>query len=240
MPVSDATSAETSARKCPVIAIDGPAASGKGTLSRRLAAELGLAHLDTGSLYRAVALLLLRAGSDPGDGVAAASEAMTLTPGKVADLSKDPALRNDATAAAASRVSAISAVREALLDFQREFAEQPPALADGTPAKGAVLDGRDIGTVICPDAEAKLFVTASTEVRAQRRLNELQGRGVPAIYENVLEEMKDRDARDSQREVSPLVPAADAFLLDTSALDADQALHAALTFIRTRPAFKDL
>lgn len=226
----------------PVIAIDGPAASGKGTLARRVAAELGCAHLDTGALYRAVGLGLLRAGLDPAITEAATAEAATaearaLTPVILADRLADPELRTDGTAVAASKVSAVPAVRTALLDFQRAFAARPPSLADGRPARGAVLDGRDIGTVICPDAGAKLFVTASAEVRAMRRLNELRARGVPAIYAVVLEDMKDRDARDSQRAVAPLRPADDAFLLDTSALNAEEAFAAALSFIRSRPGF---
>ncbi|WP_114393255.1 (d)CMP kinase [Oleisolibacter albus] len=215
-----------------VIAIDGPAASGKGTLARRIAATLGFAHLDTGGLYRAVGLVRLRQGGDPADAVAAAVAARSLTPDSIGTLTADPALRADETARAASVVSAVPAVRAALLDFQRDFARTPPA-----GAAGAVLDGRDIGTVVCPDAPAKLFVTATTEVRAERRLKELLGRGIGAIYADVLKDMLDRDARDSQRAVAPLVPAADAFLLDTSSLDAEQAFDAAMTFIRSRPGF---
>ncbi|HYE53162.1 MAG TPA: (d)CMP kinase [Azospirillaceae bacterium] len=215
-----------------VVAIDGPAASGKGTLAKRVAAALDFAHLDTGALYRAVGLVVNRRGGSPDDADAAAEAARALTPDAIAELVRDPALRGDEAAQAASKVSAVPDVRAALLDFQRGFAARPPG-----GAAGAVLDGRDIGTVICPDAPAKLFVTATTEVRAERRLKELRGRGVPAIYAAVLEDMKVRDTRDSQRAVSPLVPAGDAFLLDTSAMDADQAFDAAMAFIRSRPAF---
>ncbi|QJE74665.1 (d)CMP kinase [Aerophototrophica crusticola] len=222
----------TSSTRPLVVAIDGPAASGKGTLARRVAQALGFALLDTGGLYRAVALSLIRRGGDLRDTAAAAATARSLTHGDIENLMADPALRLDSTAQGASIVSAVPDVRAALLDFQRGFAAHPPG-----GAKGAVLDGRDIGTVICPAADAKLFVTASPEVRAQRRLNELLGRGDAAIYADVLKDMKDRDARDSQRAVSPLVPAADAYLLDTSSLDAAQAFDAAMTFIRSRPAF---
>jgi len=223
-----------------VVAVDGPAASGKGTLSRRIAQTLGFAHLDTGALYRAVALTVLRGGADPQDGMAAASTALTLSAEEIGHLLADPELRSDATAAAASKVSAIPAVRSALLEFQRRFAAHPPDLADGRPARGAVLDGRDIGTVICPEAPAKLYVTASPEVRAERRFRELQSKGEPAIYADVLKDMKDRDARDSQRAFAPLVQAADAYFLDTSAMDADRAFTAAMAFIRSRPGFADI
>ena len=210
----------------PVIAIDGPAASGKGTLARRLAACYGFAHLDTGSLYRAVGLLVLRAGGDPTDEERALRAAQALSPND--SVLTDPALRGDDVAHAASQVAAMVEVRAALLKFQRDFAACPPG------GRGAVLDGRDIGTGICPNAEAKLFVTASVEVRAERRVKELQAAGLHAIVEIVLEDMKARDERDSRRAVAPLRPAVDAFVLDTSALDADQAFSAALTFIRSR------
>ncbi|AWK87706.1 (d)CMP kinase [Azospirillum thermophilum] len=210
-----------------VIAIDGPAASGKGTLAKRVAAAYGFAHLDTGSLYRAVGVAVLRAGGDPADPAAAGRAARDLHPED--GILADPDLRTDEAAQAASKVAAVPEVRAALLEFQRRFAEQPPG---GAP--GAVLDGRDIGTVVCPGADAKLFVTASVEVRADRRLKELQGRGIPAIPSDVLEDMKARDARDSQRAVAPLRPAADAFVLDTSALDADQAYAAAIAHIGSK------
>ena len=205
-----------------IIAIDGPAAAGKGTLARRLADHFDLALLDTGLLYRAVGMNLVRAGADPDDAAKAAEAARNLKP---EDLEAGD-LRDDAAADAASRVSAVPDVRAALLDFQRSFATEPPG---GT--RGAVLDGRDIGTVVCPDAESKLFVTASPEVRAERRYLELRERGLDAIHGRVLADMKERDARDSERTVSPLEPAKDAFLLDTSDLDADQVFAAALDFI---------
>ncbi len=217
-----------------IIAIDGPAAAGKGTLARRLAGHFGLAILDTGLLYRAVGMKLVRNGRDMDDHDAATEAAETLTP---QDLDADD-LRSDAAADAASRISSIPTVRSALLEFQRSFAANPPDIGPGDSnggapgdTKGAVLDGRDIGTVVCPDADHKLFVTASAEVRAERRFKELRERGLDAIHGRVLADMKERDTRDSQRAVSPLEPAKDAFLLDTSDLDADQAFAAALDFI---------
>lgn len=212
----------------PVVAIDGPAAAGKGTLARRLAAHLGYAYLDTGLLYRAVGLKVLQADADPDDGAAAAAAAAGLA---ATDLD-DPALRGDAVAGAASRVAAVPEVRGVLLDFQRRFAQQPPHAAPG-----AVLDGRDIGTVVCPDADLKLFVTATLEVRAVRRLKELQQRGLAAIDSRVLREMQERDARDSARAVAPLEPAADAVVIDTSELDPDAVFSAALAAFEaaTRP-----
>jgi cytidylate kinase len=208
-----------------IIAVDGPAAAGKGTLARRLAEHFGLARLDTGLLYRAVGLKVVRRGGDPGDGAVAAEAAAALSP---ADL-EDVKLRGDEAANAASKVAAIPEVRARLLEFQRTFARTPPG-----PATGAVLDGRDIGTVVCPDAEVKIFVTASVEVRAQRRLKELRERGLEAIHSRVLQDMEARDARDAGRDVSPLVPAEDAFILDTSALDADAVFATALDFIESQ------
>jgi CMP/dCMP kinase len=194
-----------------VVAIDGPAASGKGTLARRLAACLGLAHLETGALYRATGLLVLEGGGDPADPAAAIVAARRVDAGMLSD----PRLRSEAVAAASSVVAAIPEVRAALLDFQRNFAAHPPA-----PARGAVLDGRDIGSVVCPAADVKLFVTASPEVRAQRRLAELQASGLMAIYEDVLRELKDRDARDAERSTAPLAAPPDAIVVDTTSLDA--------------------
>lgn len=201
-----------------IVAIDGPAASGKGTLARRLAERFSLAHLDTGKLYRATALSVLDTGGDPADPEAAVAAARRLAPASLGD----PGLLSEAVARASSIVSAIPAVREALLAMQRDFAAHSPALVDGRPSLGVVLDGRDIGTAVCPDAAVKLFVTASPEVRATRRLKELRERGAPSIYEDVLEDMKERDARDSSRRVAPLAAAPDAIILDTTGLDADQ------------------
>ena len=208
-----------------IIAIDGPAAAGKGTLARRLAAHLDFAFLDTGLIYRATGMKVVRAGGDPSDVAAAEAAARSLSPEDMAA----PGLRDDEAAQAASKVAAIPGVRAALLEFQRGFAHSPP---DGK--KGAVLDGRDIGTVVCPDAPAKLFVTARTEIRAERRLKELQERGLPAIYAAVLRDMKERDARDSNRGVAPLEPAKDALLLDTSDLDAEAVFAEALSFVQSR------
>ena len=206
----------------PVIAVDGPAASGKGTLARRLATQFGFAYLDTGKLYRAVGVKVLRAGGDPEDEGAAGTAARTLD---VRDLD-DPALSGDEAASAASKVAAIKAVRRAFLAFQRAFAATPPGGSDG-----AVLDGRDIGTVICPDATAKLFVTAEVEVRADRRHKELLSRGETSIYPRVLEELKARDAHDMKREAAPLKPAEDAVVLDTTAMTAGEAFAEALRIV---------
>jgi len=206
-----------------IIAIDGPAAAGKGTLARRLAAELGFDYLDTGLIYRAVGMNLHRAGTDPADEAAAVAAALALVPTDLAATD----LRGDDAAQAASKVAAIPGVRSALLEFQRRFAHTPPG------GKGAVLDGRDIGTVVCPDAEIKLFVTASLEKRAERRLKELQAAGRGGIQSAVLADMKERDDRDRNRSVAPLKPADGAIVLDTSDLDADQAFAVALSHIRT-------
>lgn len=208
-----------------IIALDGPAASGKGTLAKRLAQHFGYAHLDTGKLYRAVGLAVLQSGGDPENAAAAESAANALVP---SDLD-NPALSGDDAAGAASKVAAIPAVRAALLAFQRRFAESPP---DGAP--GAVIDGRDIGTVVCPDAPAKLFVTADVEIRAERRHKELLGRGETSIYARVLQDLTERDERDSNRAVSPLQTASDAVVLDTSAMDPDAAFAAALAHVEKR------
>jgi cytidylate kinase len=209
------------------IAIDGPAAAGKGTLARRLAAEYNLAYLDSGSLYRGTALTLLRAGRESPDEAAAVEAAQRLRP----ELLTDPEIRAEATGRLASRVAAIPAVRAALLDWQRGFAQHPPG-----GKRGAVLDGRDIGTVVLPDAMVKLFITASDEARAMRRFKELQGKGETAIYARVLEDMRERDARDTARSTAPMRPAEDALIIDTSALDADQVFRLAKDHIDRRLA----
>ena len=208
-----------------LIAIDGPSAAGKGTLSRRLAAYYGLAHLDSGLLYRAVGARLLRAGRDAGDAEAAIAAA------RLVDFPEldGPELREEPVAQAASRVATIPGVREALLDLQRRFAHHPPG-----GFKGAILDGRDIGTVVCPEAPIKLFITASAAARALRRHRELLRRGRESIYARVLQDMTERDARDRGRAISPLIPAPDAIVIDSSDLDADAAFALALDLIERR------
>ena len=193
-----------------IIAVDGPAASGKGTLAKALAAQYGLRHLDTGALYRAVARDVMAASGDLDDPAAIAETARRLDPETI----DDPGLRKPGVGEAASM--------EALLAFQRDFARRPP---------GAVLDGRDIGTVVCPDADIKLFVTASAEARAERRHRELAAADASIDYDSVLAEIRRRDARDSERAAAPLKPAADAHLLDTTNLDIEAAFKAAIELI---------
>ena len=205
-----------------LIAVDGPGASGKGTIARALAAHFKLPHMDTGLLYRAVALNLWRWGGD------LSSEFEALRACDVAGVDpEDPEIRSEPVSSIASRVSAYPSVRAALLDRQREFAGQPG---------GAVLDGRDIGTVVAPDADAKLFVTATPEIRAQRRVRELLERGLPAHYEDVLTDIRARDERDSSREAAPLRKADDADVLDTSELGVDEAIAEAIRLIEARLA----
>ena len=194
------------------IAIDGPAASGKGTLARRLAEHFDLAYLDTGAIYRAVARDVLAAGHDPADAEAAAAQARRLDPASLGD----PRLRDEDVARASSVVAAHAPVRAALLDFQRRFAAVPPS-----GKRGAVLDGRDIGTVVCPDAPLKLYITAGIEARAGRRHKELAARGEDQDFADVLADLEARDARDSARATAPLKQAQDAVLIDTTALDAE-------------------
>ena len=197
-----------------VIAIDGPAASGKGTIAEGLGRVFGYPVLDSGLLYRAVGVMVLREGGDPHDPATAEAAARALDP-KALD---DPAFRTREAGEAASVVAAHPAVRAALKAFQRNFADQQP---------GAVIDGRDIGTVIAPEAPAKLFITASAEVRAERRFRQLQGQGETVRYDDILEDIRRRDARDSSRDASPLVRAEDAALLDTTGLSISQAADAA-------------
>ena len=201
-----------------IIAIDGPAASGKGTLAKRIAEYFGLAHLDTGLLYRAVARDLRKREGAREDAATAAAVARSLDP-KTLD---DPSLRDPGVGEAASVVARIPAVRSAILNYQRDFARRP---------EGAVLDGRDIGTVVCPDADVKIYVTATPQVRAGRRCREMESRGEAAIYEEVLADILQRDARDAGREVSPMRPAADAVLLDTTNLDIEAAFDTAVGVI---------
>lgn len=206
-----------------IIAIDGPAASGKGTLARRIAVHFRLAHLDTGLLYRAVARDVRKAGGALDDPAAAAAAAASLDPESL----KDPGLRNPGLGEEASIVARIPQVRIAILAYQRAFARRP---------EGAVLDGRDIGTVVCPDADIKLYVTASPEVRAERRYREQLARGEPATLQAVLADIRRRDERDAGRDVSPMRPADDAFLLDTSNLDIEAAFDTAVGVISRKVA----
>jgi cytidylate kinase len=203
------------------IAIDGPAASGKGTLAKRIAAHYGLGCLDTGLLYRAVARDVLATGGSLEDKAAAVSAARALDPATL----DDAGLRLPGVGDAASIVAKVPEVRRQLLAFQRDFARQEP---------GAVLDGRDIGTVVCPDADVKIFVTADVEVRARRRFEEQRARGEPVTYEGVLEVIRRRDERDAGRADAPMTRAEDAVLLDTTHLTVEQALAWALDLIRTK------
>jgi cytidylate kinase len=214
---------EGSAAKLVIVAIDGPAASGKGTIARRLAQEFGLAYLDTGSLYRKTAFLVLEAGGDPSNNDDAVTAAKAVSGHPVAD----EALRTREVSEAASIVSAIPAVRAALVEVQKNFGQNPPILEDGTPAKGAIVDGRDIGTVIFPDADVKLYVTASPEERARRRHLELHDRGEEAGFAEILADVRARDERDASRDISPMKPAEDAHLLDTTDLSIEAAFEAA-------------
>jgi cytidylate kinase len=207
-----------SAVRAMIIAIDGPAAAGKGTLAARLARHFGLAYLDTGLLYRAVGKRLADRGLDPDDAAAAAHAAEMLDPEEL----ENPALRGHEAGELASRVAVHSDVRRALLVFQREFARRPG---------GAVLDGRDIGTAVVPDADVKIYVTATATVRAARRTSELRSKGRDIAYATILDEIMARDARDAGRAAAPLAVAPDAVILDTSALDANAAFEKAVAIV---------
>ena len=211
-----------------VIAIDGPAASGKGTLARTLAGRLGYAYLDTGALYRLVGYKVLESGGDAADEAVALYAAQNLSQTLKPDDLQNPALRTDNVGQAASKVAKFAGVRAALLQFQKDFAAKPPA-----GVSGVILDGRDIGTVICPDAPVKLFVTASVEERSKRRYLELTAKGISTTMDDVLADMKERDARDSGRDTAPLKPADDAHILDTSQMDAAAVLEKALSIIES-------
>ena len=201
-----------------IIAVDGPSAAGKGTVAKAIAKHLGYHFLDTGSLYRMVGLAMLNAGKTGDDVKAAMKFAETLEPSSVVDKE----LRTEVVAAMASQVAVIPEVRQALLEFQRQFAKREP---------GAVLDGRDIGTVVCPDADLKFFVTASTQVRAHRRLAELKTLGVRTDYTAVLEDVMARDERDANRTTAPTKPADDAIMIDTSELDREEVIAAVMGVI---------
>jgi cytidylate kinase len=208
-----------------IIAVDGSAASGKGTLAKRLARHFDLAHLDTGSLYRALGLQLVKQGANPENinEIQAISESQHLD----LRLCDDPQIRTDEIASIASIIAPITAVRANLLKLQRDFAASPPH------GKGAVLDGRDIGSVVLPDAPIKLFIDADLEVRADRRIKELLRAGQSAMFRDVLEDMRVRDQRDRERDVAPLRAVSDAKIIDTSDMDADQVFAAALDHITT-------
>ena len=211
--------------KSVVIAVDGTAASGKGTLAKKLAAHFHFAHLDSGALYRLTALAVLDAKGDPKNPVDALKGAQSID----LSLAGDPAIRTDVVGQAASHVAAIGVVRQALLDFQRSFLASPPG---GSP--GAVMDGRDIGTVICPEATAKLYIDARPELRAHRRWLELKSMGIARDEAGLLAELNARDAADKSRPISPLIQAPDAALLDTSDLGIDAAFAAALALVSTK------
>ena len=216
-----------------IITIDGPAAAGKGTVSSFLAQKYKLAYFDTGMVYRAVGLQMVLAGADVNNEDKAEQIAKELTFPQMMELSKHKDFRSDIGGQSASIVSAHPKVRAALLKMQQNFALNP-VFADGTPAKGVVYDGRDTGTVVCPNAELKLFITASTEVRAQRRYKEFVEKGIQTSYEKVLEDMVARDKRDSSRATAPLKPADDAVIIDTSNLDIEQVLQKIIPLVEAK------
>ena len=212
-----------------IIAIDGPAASGKGTLARNIASRFHLAHLDTGMLYRGLAYSVLCENSDPENDADVQSCLEKFLSNLGPDALSKKELRGDDVGGAASKVAAKPFVRTALLDYQQRFADDQP-----DNIYGVVLDGRDIGTVVCPDADVKIYVTATPEVRAQRRYDELTLNGIEIDFETVLADIIRRDARDAERAVAPLKPAADAFVMDTSKLNASEALSEAIQLVRAQ------
>ncbi len=216
-----------------IITIDGPAAAGKGTLSSKLAEKYGLAYFDTGMVYRAVGLQLLKNNVDLSDIATAEKRAEELTFPKMMELSKDRDFRSAEGGHAASVVSSYPGVRARLLDMQKNFAKNP-VFADGTPANGAIYDGRDTGTVICPQAEVKIFVTASSEVRAKRRYDEFIAKGMSADYNQVLADVKARDERDANRKDAPMKPADDAVILDTSDMSIEEVFNKAVEIVEAK------
>jgi cytidylate kinase len=210
--------------KTKIIAIDGPSASGKGTLAKKLAEALGFSHLDTGATFRYIAKAVLDAGANPADEKTIIKIAQDVAPHITLEKLSDPSLRTDVIGQATSKVSVFPKVRAAILKFQQDFAAR----------QNSVLDGRDVGTVICPDANAKLFVIADTKERARRRHAELSQRGIDVSYETVLADMRERDERDSSRAVAPLKPAPDAVILDTTGLSPEETLQKALSIVRAR------
>lgn len=216
-----------------IITIDGPAAAGKGTLAATLAAKYHLAYFDTGMVYRAVGLQMILERRDVHDQEQATAVASKLTFVKMIELSKHKDFRSDIGSQAASIVSAHPEVRAALLKMQQDFALNP-IFADGFPANGAIYDGRDAGTVICPQADVKFFITASTKVRAMRRFKEFQQKGIDTPFSKVLEDMITRDKRDSERTAAPLKPAADAIVIDASELNAAEVADLAITYIEKK------
>jgi len=215
----------------PIITVDGPEASGKGTLARRLADNLEFFYLDTGAIYRTVAHAMLGLRMDLDDPLVAETAAMGVAASFEPVMLLNPDIRTGEVGQAASKVARHPGVRAALLDIQRQAAKNPPK-----GYKGAVLDGRDTGTVVCPDADVKVFLTAKAEERAQRRFKELQNKGGRVTYEAVLKALEERDLRDSTRDVAPLRPAEDAAMVDTTGMDADQALNHVLGIVRDRLA----
>ncbi len=216
-----------------IITIDGPAAAGKGTVSKVLSLKYKLAYFDTGMIYRAVGLDMVMNGLNPENEEEALKIAREMTFEKMMELSKNPDFRTDIGGQAASKVSAINSVRQVLLKMQQDFALSP-VFADGTKANGVIYDGRDTGTVVCPHADIKFFVTASTEVRAMRRFKEFETKGIETTYQKVLEDMIARDKRDSERKSAPMKPADDAIIIDTSDMDAETEINAVLKIVEEK------